>query len=76
MTNVPSRANQLMMVSFPNLVNLRLGALEARDILDPEQGEWACLWLRSLWILICGLDSEVATSAQVYAKLARLMRLQ
>ncbi|KAF9299519.1 hypothetical protein BGZ74_008895 [Mortierella antarctica] len=76
LTNVPSRANQLMMVSLPNLVNLRLGALEARDILDAEQGEWACLRLQSLWILICGLDGEIATGARVYAKLARLTRLK
>lgn len=76
LTNVPSRANQLMMVSLPNLVNLRLGALEARDTLDAEQGEWACLRLQSLWILICGLDGEIATGARVYAKLARLTRLK
>ncbi|KAG0037158.1 hypothetical protein BGZ82_003039 [Podila clonocystis] len=76
LTNVPSRVNQLMMASFPNLFNLRLGTLEARDILDAEQGEWACLQLRSLWVVICGLDAEIATSARVYAKLARLTSLK
>ncbi|KAG0025321.1 hypothetical protein BGZ81_007241 [Podila clonocystis] len=76
LSNVPSRVNQLMMTSFPNLVNLRLGTLEARDILDVEQGEWACLQLRSLWVVICGLDAEIATSTRVYAKLARLTSLK
>ncbi|KAF9373224.1 hypothetical protein CPB97_000715 [Podila verticillata] len=52
LSHVPSRANQLMMTSFPNLITLRLGLLEAKDILDAEQGEWACLHLRVLWIVI------------------------
>ncbi|KFH73460.1 hypothetical protein MVEG_00676 [Podila verticillata NRRL 6337] len=75
LSHVPNRANQLMMTSFPNLITLRLGLLEAKEILDAEQGEWACLHLQLLWIVVCGVDGEMATSARIYAKLARLTRL-